>query len=380
MMVGALGAAGVVVSGCSSSGEAPLIGGFAAAECQGSLVEIARFPQTGTPAAAVALGAANNLALEGDTLYMAYAFATTDSGLPPSGGIVAIPLAGVGGGTVAGNAVAAADPAKTSQWYMDDFWVSGGQIYLQSGTQIMSVPAAPSTPSTLAVAIYDAKSAAFAHDADFGYSALVTVDGLTVTKTPAAGGAPTVLATDPASSAPSWLGGMTDAGDAVLLQAAWPSSSGAASRVWSIPKDGTPRSEPRPDVHWSNPLDSGTWLAWDGTDIFGPTMVQYYIIQSRVAPAGTSAPVQTKFYGKVATRRNDEILSFQTQNIQQVPEPSSYLLVASSKGAPAGTAVACGSAYVGVVPATPAGIAANDGGIYVSYWVDSDTVIARVTP
>jgi hypothetical protein len=202
-----------------------------------------------------------------------------------------------------------------------------------------------------------------------------------VAKTPIAGGAPTVLAADAAAYPPSWLGGMTDAGDAVLLQASTFSSSGGATpHVWRIPKDGSARTDVRPDVHWGNPLDAARWLAWDGTDIIGLTLVQNYLVQSRVAMADTSAPVQTRFNGNVATRRNDEILSFQTLTIDRVPEPSSMLLVASSKGAPAGTVVACGSTFIGVPP-TPAGIAADDGGIYVAYWTqDGDTVIARVGP
>src|SRR5262249_8390403 len=145
------------------------------------------------------------------------------------------------------------------------------------------------------------------------------------------------------------------------------SSGGAAPHVWRIPKDGTPRSDVRPDVQWGNPLDASRWLAWDGTDIIGLTLVQNNLVQSRVAMTDTSAPVQTKFLGNVATPRNDEIPSFQTLNIEGVREPSSILMVASSKGAPAGTLVACGSTFVGSTP-TPAGIAANDSGIYVAYW------------
>jgi hypothetical protein len=383
MIVGAVGALGILVSACASSNDSPIISPFTAADCRGNLVEIARFTRTGVPSAAVSFGTANNLALDGDTLYMTYAYAATESGLPISGGIVAVPVSGAAGsgGGLAGTVVAAADPVKTSEWNVDSFWASGGQIYLQAGPQIVSVPANPPTPSTLAYMFYDADSAAYAHDADFGYSATVGANGFAVAKTPIDGGAPTVLATDPAAYPPSWLGGMADAGDAVLLQASTFSSSGGATpHVWRIPKDGSARTDVRPDVNWGNPLDAARWLAWDGTDIIGLTLVQNDLVQSRVAMADTSAPVQTRFDGNVATRRNDEILSFQTMRIDGVPESSSLLLVASSKGAPAGTVVACSGTFVGF-PGTPAGIAANDGGIYVSYWSeDHDTVIARVAP
>ena len=67
----------------------------------------------------------NNLALEGETLFMAYAFASSDSGLPTSGGIMAVPTSGA-------PAVLAATPAPdtTSQWGAGSFWVAGGRLYL----------------------------------------------------------------------------------------------------------------------------------------------------------------------------------------------------------------------------------------------------------
>ncbi len=85
--------------------------------------------------------------------------------------------------------------------------------------------------------------------------------------------------------------------------------------------------------------------------------------------------------GTVATQRRDEVLSLQTlftRSLTYAQDLDVRLLVASSKGDPAGRVVACGAiAPYGV---TPAGIAANDTDVYVSYGDRSDTVIARVTP
>jgi hypothetical protein len=374
MIVGALGAVGVLGSACSSSNGAPAVTTFTAAECQGGLTEIARFTKTLAPLGVTTPGTANNLSLDGDTLYVTYTTAGTDSGLPLPGGIVAIAVDAAA--PAAGRVVAAADSAQTASWDVDSFWVSGGQIYLQAGTTIGSVPANPTTPSTLTYVSSNSSSAAYVHDADFGYSATIGGNGVTVAKTPIAGGTATVLVSDATSSAPSWLGGMADTGDAVLLQVGFGSS--APARVWRIPKDGSPRSDERPDIQWADPIVFPQWLGWDGTDIIGPALVQNTIVQSRVSATGTSAPVQTKLGGNIATLRNDEILSFQLMSFQ-APEPSSMLLVASSKGSPAGTALACSGTFVGF-PGTPTGIAANDRGIYVAYWTGDDLVIARVSP
>lgn len=368
-MVGALGAAVVLQSACSSSSGTPVIAAFTAADCRGGLVEIARYAQTLAPLAQRAT--TGNLVLDGDTLYMTYATAATASGLPISGGIVALPVSG-GPGRV----VAAADTAKTSQWDVDSFWVAGGQIYLQTGAELASVPTDPPAPSALSVVLASGDYAAYAHDADFGYSAVAGVNGLTVAKTPVAGGAPTVMIASSAPMAPGFLGGMADAGDALLLHVGW--GSNAAAQVWRIPKDGTTPSDARPDVHWADPLEATGWLAWDGADIIAPTLIQNYLVQSRVSPTGTSAPVQTRLSGIVATRRNDEILSFQLM-ARQPQEASARPLVVSSKGAPAGTVVACGD-DTEIQGETPTGIAANDSAIYVAYWTGSDTVVARVMP
>jgi len=85
-----------------------------------------------------------------------------------------------------------------------------------------------------------------------------------------------------------------------------------------------------------------------------------------------------KLHGFVAPRRGDEILSFQTLETWGA-QPTSRLLVASSKGAPAGTVVACGTEHSSVYWRAT-GIAANDSAIYVSYQDDEDTVITRVSP
>jgi hypothetical protein len=368
-----LAAAAALGASCSSSNDNPVPAAFVLADCRGGLTEIARLPMTETPTTLTTSAAFNNLAIDGDTLYLTYAFASTDSGLPPSGGIVAVPVSG-GPARVVGAA------ENTSQWGVSSFWVSGGQVHMQTGTSITSIPADAVTPAPLTFTEDSAYNSAYAHDAEFGYSALRGGDGLTVAKTPIAGGEPTVIATEPWSNQPASLGAMADAGDAVLLNVG-PAVTGDPARLWRIPKDGSARSEPRPDVHWSDPVWQPMWLAWDGTDILGPVSVgpQNYLVESRVAPAGTSAPVHLKLTGTVAMRRNDEILSLQMVQIQ-APEPSFTLLVATTKGAPAGAVVACGPLTISSSPDAPSGIAATDTDIYVAYREHSDTVLARVTP
>ena len=317
-----------------------------------------------------ASSAFNNLAIDGDTLYTTYAYAPSGIGLATSGDIVAVPVSG-------GPARVVGAGESTSEWRVASFWVSAGQLHMQTGTDVLSIPADAATPSTLPVMLDSpAHRSAFAHDADYGYSALLDGDGLIVARTPIAGGAPTVIATGPAPS----VGAMADAGDALLLHVG-SSNLGEDGHVWRIPKDGTARGEPRPDVRWNDPVHEPLWLAWDGDAILGPTLVgqQNLFVQSRVAATGTSAPVQLKLSGAVATRRNDEILSLQMLQTR-AGEPRFRLLVASSKGAPAGTVVACGSETISLSPDAPAGIAATDDAIYVSYGQDADTVIARVTP
>ena len=84
------------------------------------------------------------------------------------------------------------------------------------------------------------------------------------------------------------VGGMADAGDALLLQVRWGPDSAyegdAFTRVWRIPKDGSPRSDIRPDIVWADALGvapylgSAQWLAWDGADILGPIYVQTHVV------------------------------------------------------------------------------------------------------
>jgi hypothetical protein len=374
-LVGALCAAGALVASCSSSNEGPPFPSFVPEDCRGGLVELARFRQTFTPSTATTQGTFNNLAIEGETLFMTWVFAGPPSPLPASGGIVAVPASG-GDPRVIGAA------ENTSQWSTSSFWISGGQIYLQTGGEIHSVPVDAPTPSALPVILSSTLSAAYAHDAEFGYSAQAdNLNGLRITKTPISGGAPTVLVEErPPNVA---LGGMADVGDAVLLQVRWhpePTYDGnTIKRVWRISKDGAPHSDVRPDVDWADSLSWPQWLAWDGEDILGPIMVQHYFGMARVAAAGTSPPELLKLQGGVATRRGGEILSLQMLETRSAQRTTSRLLVASSKGAPAGSVVACG-VETSFFNAVPAGIAANDSGIYVSYRDESDAVIARVSP
>ena len=147
--------------------------------------------------------------------------------------------------------------------------------------------------------------------------------------------------------------------------------------MWRIPKDGTARSDARPDVHWADSLDSRQWLAWDGENILGPVTIQNYIVQARVQVAGSSPPEYLKLHGAIATRRGDEILRFQTLRTPDAQTTTFRLLVASSKGAPAGSVVACGPEGTLIRESEPMGIAADDNAIYVSYSDGGDMVIAR---
>jgi hypothetical protein len=53
----------------------------------------------------------------------------------------------------------------------------------------------------------------------------------------------------------------------------------------------------------------------------------------------------------------------------------------ASRGAPGGSVIACGAKFDGTLPAgLPAGIAANDSAVFVSYMEGEDTVIARIEP
>lgn len=354
-------------SSCSSSHEEPVILSFVPEDCRGGLVELVRLPSTFT---ASADRPTNNLAIEGDTLFMTYAFASSQSGLPTGGGIVAVPVSG-------GLARVVAAAQNTSQWGTGQFWASGGQIYMQTDVSILSVPADSPTPSTVPVVLSGRLYEAYAHDAEFGYVAQGDhPKGLRVVKVPIAGGTPVVLVDEPLPNVV--VGGIADAGDALLLQVRWHPEptydhSTLVRRVWRIPKDGTPRSDVRPDVEWSDSLTFTQWLAWDGSQILGSTIIENYVVQSRVAPTGTSAPEQLKLYGTVATRRGDEILSLQTVALRGGP---TRLLVASSKGDPAGRVVVCGPEGSG----TPLGIVATDSDIYASYRDDDDVVITRVVP
>jgi hypothetical protein len=360
---------GALVGACSS-GDNPGFVSFVPEDCRGQLVEVARF--TKTRSVSRVGGMSNNLAIDGETLFMTYGYAASVSGLPSSGGIVAVPASG---GTT--RVIAAAE--NTSLWVVDSFWAYGGQVHLQTGSAIVSLPAAPPTPSTLPIMPSATLYAAYAHDAEFGYSA--QVDGqLTIAKTSIGGGTSTVLVNEtlPIVS----LGGMVDAGDALLVQVAWrpapPSySNDTLTSVWRIPKDGTPRSDVRPDVDWADSLVFPKFLAWDGENILGPTMIGNAIVQSRVASAGTRSPDQVKLDGTIATRRGDEILSLQTLDVRSGQSRSTRLLVASSKGAPAGSVLACGLETEADLH--PAGIVATDREIYVSYVLDDGMVIARVS-
>src|SRR6185369_17092918 len=150
----------MLVSSCSSSDGPPLFN-FALEDCHGALVEVARLPMTYT---VDVNGAENNLAIDGDTLYMTYAFANSQTGLGPDGGIVAIPVSGGAVRMVATGGRGAA------------FWTTGGQIHVQTGSAIVSVPENPATPVTVSAMPSPALYGAYAHDAEFGYSALANAD------------------------------------------------------------------------------------------------------------------------------------------------------------------------------------------------------------
>jgi hypothetical protein len=396
-LVGALCAAGAVVASCDSPPTVePTFPAFVLEDCRGGLVEVARFRRTFS-VKSWEIGTHNNLALDGETLYVTYAFAAEESGLPLGGGIVAVPVSG-------GAARAVTFAEGTLDWGAGTFWIGGGRIYLQTGTNVLSFPVDSPPLATLPVKVLPALNTEYAHDADFGYVAQAEDDlkAIKVMKTPLAGGDAAVLLDEQLPNVA--LGGMADAGDALLLQVRWgPDAayeSEAFTRVWRIPKDGSPRSDVRPDIVWADVvgsapyLGSAQWLAWDGADILGPiyvqthvVIVQNYLVIARVPAAGRSAPEYLKLYGAVAARRGDEILSLQTlaARAARTPEVTGRLLVASSRGAPAGSVIACGAEFKDTFPAgqpagLPAGIAANDSAVFVSYMEGEDTVIARVEP
>jgi hypothetical protein len=373
-----LAAAAALVSSCSSgtASNAPAFVSIVPSDCHGSLAELARFPETfpvtgGSPQN-------NNLTLANGTLFVAYAFGVgVSSELTGSGGIIAVSTS-----TGAYRSIGAADPNVTSQWSTDSFWVSGDQILLQAGTGISSIPSDPATPSVLVPPSMGCS--AVAHDEAFAYCAqrddlsVDTLNHMTVTKTPIAGGAPVVLVDE---SLPNLdLGGMADAGDAVLLQLRWhaiPESLGdTLTAVWRIPKDGTPHSDARPDVKWADALFP-QWLAWDGANIFGAIDAQNVLAQARVSASDSSPPELVKLWGGAVTRRGDEILSLQTVDAPDAGTDAVQRVVASSKGAPAGSVVACGASG-SIVTLQPAGIVADDSGIYVSYLDGHNTIVARV--
>lgn len=388
-LVGALCAAGAVVASCDSpSTEEPTFPAFAIEDCRGGLVEVARFRRTFSTTS-WEMGTHNNLALDGETLYMNYAFAGSESGDHLSGGIVAVPVSG-------GAARVVASAEGTAQWSAATFWISGGRIYLQTGAEVLSFPVDSPPVAKPPVMVVPPLNTEYAHDADFGYVAQAEENGLQVMKTPLAGGDAAVLLDEQLPNIA--LGGMADEGDALLLQVRWgPASAnegGAFTRVWRIPKDGSPRSDVRPDIVWADVLGFGAqlgsaqWLAWDGANILGPIYVQThvvilqnYLVIARVPAAGTSAPEYLKLQGAVAVRRGDEILSLQRLAARAAGDPmvTVRLLVASSRGAPAGSVIACG-AKIDSLPTLPAGIAANDSAVFVSYMEGEDTVIARVEP
>ncbi len=369
-----LGVAAALSASCGSD-PAPIPVPFGADECRGQLVEMARF--TETYPLIDSIGLSNTLAIDGNSLFFAYEFAAPfalpTNELSPSGGIVAIPLSGG-----APRLVAAADPERTSEWFTGSFWADGGQIFLQTTETLSSVPANPPTVSTLPLVIPNGGPyAAYAHDAGFGYVAHDEFSqGTIVAKAPIDGGPATTLVQEGLPNVA--LAAMADAGDAVLLQLSWPADATPSGenpgRVWRIPKDGSPTSDVRPDLPWSDPLAFPQWLAWDGENVLGAIVVQNHIVMARVAPTGTTPPQLMKLYGTVATRRGGEILS-----LQPLSQDGDRLVVASSNGNPAGSVVAC-SPEGGSTFLSPAGIAANDDDIYVAYRDRNDTVIARVTP
>ncbi|HXU60876.1 MAG TPA: hypothetical protein VN962_04200 [Polyangia bacterium] len=379
MRVAAACLAGALAASCSSDPAPPPPTPFAQADCRGQLVEVARFPSTDSPAPNA--GTSNHLATDGATLFLAYSNSRNDAlvmtGLPSDGGVVAIPLSGA-----PTRVVAAAD---VPEWQPGSFWVAGGQVVVQTGTELAAVPADAATPGTVSAPAPDNRSAAYAHDAEFGYYAGPSGGtGVSVVKIPIGGGSPTALVYDLPGVT---VGGMADAGDALLLQVRWQRDPDESPffRVWRVPKDGSPQTEVRIDVRWADAARYPRLLvAWDGQDILGPvTFDQGNVVVARVAPDGTSAPIPTRLAGSMVTRRGDEILSLQL--VYGSGDPSPLLVVASSQGDSAGTVLACGgepapfqTGAVGIPG--PLGIAATDDDVYVAYTDGVDLVIARVAP
>jgi len=378
MRIAAAGLLGALAAACSSEPAPPALPTpFAQADCRGQLVEVARFPSTSPEA--VNVGMSNDLATDGATLFLAYSYSRNDAlvrtGLPSGGGVIAIPPSGAPTRVVAG--------ADAGEWQPGSFWVAGGQILVQTETELAVLPADAATPATVSAVRSDDPSDAYAHDAEFGYYAGPAGGAaVSVVKVPIDGGPPAVLANEPAGVT---VGGMADAGDALLLHVRWQAdANGPAFRVLRIPKDGSPQTDVRTDIRWADPLSYPGWqVAWDGQDILGLVTFDRGIVVARVAADGTSAPTPTRLSGTMVTRRGDEILSLQL--VYGSDDPSPLLVVASSQGGSAGTVLACGGAADpfqsgGIGIAGPVGIAATEDDVYVAYSDGVDLVVARVAP
>ena len=216
---------------------------------------------------------------------MAYAFASSDSGLPASGGIMAVPTSGAGPAVIAGTPA----PDTTSQWGARKLL---GRRRPDSSRDRQRHPVVacrrPHTQHAAGHALVRALRRLCARCRVRVCGFRREFEGCDGHQDPDRGGRATVLVDEQLPNLA--LGGMADTGDALLLQLRWhpePTSTGEAfTRVWRIPKDGTPHSDVRSDVDWADALGFPQWLAWDGNEILGPISVAHYAVTARLPAAG----------------------------------------------------------------------------------------------
>jgi len=360
VIAGAL--AGLVVGGCSSEPALPVF--FTGADCGRELVMLGRFD-------VVPIGAASSLAVHDGRLYLAYSVPSKGGdAVPPHGGVLSLPT------TADAITAAAVAPADAASWDAGAFWVDAdGAIVVQDGDAVSRVPAGSQGAALPAALARGGPPTVYAHDDAFAYAATVSGDRVVVAKTPSAGGAPiTLLAEAHAGAA---IGAMDDFGDALLLWVGLPMRAGystvSVGHLWRVPKDGSARSDVRPDIGWAAPsqVASGTVLAWDGAAMIGPALVAGRSVLSRTPP--DSGPLQPlRISGSTFARRGDEIIV--AGAVSSVPP---RVLVASSKG-DTQALLACGTGTVGAL--YMAGVAADDSGVYVA-WYESGSYalfLARV--
>jgi hypothetical protein len=345
---------------------------FAASDCTGELVEIARFPGT-TQFFSLGASPGGELAIAGDTLYSA----SSPSQFSPNTSQDIVAVANTGG----------APRAVASGWWVDHFWVQDTTLFAQQGTAVALLPITAMGVAPIPTITPDGLSPYYSSDASFAYSAVVGDSGgyeaLQVNRAPLAGGPPSTLFQD-SSNDYECLGGMTDIGDALLVLATYaPYSQNyvpMAGHLLQVPKDGSPISEVRPDVVWGTCSLSGSWISWNGTAVIAPAVVDGALVMASVPlDGGAPTPLEGGLFGAEYVQNGGETISaFQVENDAVQPGVAfSPVYVDIVDGST--ERFVCGEELAdGIV-----GVATSSTGTYVAYAVGTETtspqtVIARV--